>query len=340
MLNRMSIKQKLQISKHLLLALKVGVGASAAYFIAEFFHLKFASSAGIIALLTLQTTRWDTIRLSARRLISFFLTYGLCFSLPYLVKIPWLDYGLYVIIFAFVCEILGWRNVVSVNAVIGAHFLSTRNFSLEFMLNELYLVLIGITIAILLNLFHINSAYETNIIKNMRHVEHEMKKILMELAGYLRHQEMGKHVWDDTIKLEDELSHYLDVAHEYQGNTFGSHPGYYVNYFRMRMEQCGALLNMHKELQRISEMPQQADIVSEYILDMCEHVTEMNHPEKQMAQLERVVADIKNHELPKTREEFESRALLYHVLAELEDFLLYKKRFVESSDEEQFQMGT
>ena len=165
-----------------------------------------------------------------------------------------------------------------------------------------------------------------------------MKKILTELSGYLKHQAMGDYVWDDILKLGDDLEKYLDLAHEYQNNTFVSHPEYYIDYFRMREQQCGALLNMHKEMQRISELPKQAEIVSHYILDMCEHVTEMNNPEKQIAQLEEVVEEMHNQQLPQTREEFEGRALLYHVLMELEDFLLYKKRFVESIDEEQFRI--
>ena len=106
----------------------------------------------------------------------------------------------------------------------------------------------------------------------------------------------------------------------------------------MRKEQCGALLNLHKEMSRISELPQEADIVSKYILDMCEHVTEMNDPEKQISQLEEVTDGMKNEILPRTKEEFENSALLYHVLMELEDFLLYKKRFIESIDEEQFRI--
>lgn len=334
----MSEKTKLKISKILLLALKVGVGGSVAYFIAEFLKLDFASSAGIIALLTLQTTKWETFRLSFRRIITFFMTFGLCILLFYLVRTTWLDYGLFLFFMVLLCELLGWRTTVSVNAVIGAHFLSTQNFSYEFMINELLLVIIGITVAILLNLFHINSAHEAGIIKCMRHVEHDMKKILTELSGYLKHQAMGDHVWDDILKLGDDLEKYLDLAHEYQNNTFVSHPEYYIDYFRMREQQCGALLNMHKEMQRISELPKQAEIVSHYILDMCEHVTEMNNPEKQIAQLEEVVEEMHNQQLPQTREEFEGRALLYHVLMELEDFLLYKKRFVESIDEEQFRI--
>ena len=106
----------------------------------------------------------------------------------------------------------------------------------------------------------------------------------------------------------------------------------------MRREQCGALLNLHKEMQRISNLPKEAKIVSEYILEMSEHVEEMNDPQKQILQLEELTEDIKKRPLPESREAFESSALLYHILMELEDFLLYKKRFVDSIDEEQFQV--
>jgi len=51
-----------------------------------------------------------------------------------------------------------------------------------------------------------------------------------------------------------------------------------------------------------------------------------------------LVEEMQKQQLPQTREEFTGRALLYHVLMELEDFLLYKQRFVESIDEEQFRI--
>ena len=41
------------------------------------------------------------------------------------------------------------------------------------------------------------------------------------------------------------------------------------------------------------------------------------------------------HLLPVTREEFEGRAVLYHIMMDLEEFLLYKKRFIESLSEKQ-----
>lgn len=334
----MSERVKFKLGKMALLALKIGIGGSAAYYIAEFLNLEFASSAGIITLLTLQTTKWETIKLSVRRLFTYFLTFGMCMILCYLIRTPWLDYGVYLFVLVLFCESLGWRSTVSVNAVTAAHFLSTQDFSYESMMNEMLLVIIGITIAIILNQFHINDAHESGIIKAMRHTEDQMKKILKEMSGYLKNQPLGKHVWDDIRALEKELQDYLDMAHEYQNNTFVSHPEYYINYFQMRRMQCLILHNLHAEMRRLRNIPKQAQLIAEYMEDLSKYITEMNNPKMQMEQLDTLLAEMKNQPLPASRDEFESRALLYHVLMDLQDFLIIKKRFVESMDEKQLEI--
>lgn len=334
----MSERTKFRLKKILLLALKIGIGGSLAYCIAEFMQLQFASSAGIIALLTLQTTRWETLKLSIRRVISYLFTFGVCAILCMIMTSTWIEYGLYLFVLVVITEFLGWRSVVSVNAVIAAHLISTRDFSTEFLGNELLLVVIGITIAILLNALHLNDAHESGIIKAMRYVEHKMKEILEEMAGYLYYQQVGKPVWDDIHDLETHLDEYLDSAHEFQNNTFESHPEYYINYFRMRKEQCDALDNMHGQLRKMRTMPEGAEVVSEFIKEISEHVTEMNDPQALIEKLQRTVDHIGDGKLPESREEFENKALLYHVLMDLEEFLLYKQRFIESIDETQFQV--
>ena len=334
----MSEKTKFKLKKILLLALKIGVGGSLAYCIAEFLHLQFASSAGIIALLTLQTTKWETFKLSIRRVISYFFTFGVCGFLCVFLTSTWIEYGIYLLLLVVVTEALGWRNVVSVNAVIAAHLIATRDFSTEFLVNELLLVVIGITIAILLNLFHLNDAHESGLITSMRYVEGKMKEILEEMAGYLYYQQIGKPVWDDIRDLESHLDEFLDSAHEFQNNTFESHPEYYINYFRMRKEQCDALDNMHGQLQKMRTMPEGADVVSDFIKEIAAHVREMNDPQAQINKLQQTIDHIGDRKLPSTREEFENKALLYHVLMDLEEFLLYKRHFLESIDEQQFRI--
>lgn len=334
----MSEKLKFKLGKILLLSAKIGIGASVAIYIAELLNLQYATSAGIITLLTLTTTRWGTFRLSLQRLITYVVSVGVCWVIFSIIPSMWIEYGIFLFLIVLMTEWLGWRSTLSVNAVIGTHFLTTQDFTLGFAINEFLLVVIGISIAIILNLFHINSTHENGIIRSMRHVEHEMKKILEEVAGYLMQKSTGDHAWDDVVRLEKELEEYVELASEYHHNTFQTHQDYYVAYFEMRMKQCGALHNLHSEMRRMRQMPTQAHIVADFIMDISQYVTEMNDPKKQIEELEHTLEQLRNEPLPETHEEFENRAELYHVLMDLEEFLLYKKRFLEEINETQFRV--
>lgn len=334
----MNDKAKFKMRKNLLLSAKIAFGSSLAIYIAQSLNLQNAMSAGIITLLTLVTTKWETLKLSALRLVTYLFTIVVCYTTFMIVDDVWIEFGIFLFIVVLVGEKMGWRSTLSVNAVIGTHFFVSQDFSLKFIMNELLLIVIGIVIAILLNLIHINDAHEQGIIKSMRHVEHEMKQILIELAGYLVGRAAGNNVWEDIKKLEAELEEYVDLAHEFQHNTFVSHPAYYIEYFEMRMMQCGALHNLHSEMKRMREMPKQAHIVSDFIYEIAQHVTEMNDPRKLMDYLEELAEKIHEGDLPKTKEEFMSQAELYHTLMDLEEFLMYKKRFVESINDTQFRV--
>lgn len=334
----MNDRTKFQMKKIGLLAVKIAIGGSLAYYLAEQLGLKYASSAGTICLLTLQTTKWETLKLSFRRLFSFFVTFAVCFVLCILIPVSWFDYGIYLFLLVFCCEMVGWRSVISVNAVMAAHLFIERDFSYSFMKNELLLVVIGVSIAIILNLFHINRHHEAELVKNMRFVEERMRQILREMAGYLRNQSMGKEVWKDIADLRTELFHMVDVAQEYQNNTFVFHPEYYVNYFEMRKTQCIVLHNLHSEMSRLRNITKQAETVAIYMEDLADCVNEKNDPQVQIDQLESILTEMKNQPLPETRDEFESRAMLYHVLMDVEDLLLLKKRFISAMDEKQYEV--
>ncbi len=334
----MSEYKKLKRQKLLLLALKTAIGGSAAIYIAEKIGIQLAVSAGIITMLSLVSTKWGTLKLSLLRILTFLMSVALCWGVFQVVSSKWIEFGVFLFFLILICEALGFRNTISVNAVIGTHFLTTQDFSAEFIWNEALLVVIGITIAIVLNLVHVNGSHEQGIIQSMRHVEHQMQEILEELAGYLQQQKIGDHVWRDIAFLEKDLEGFIEQAVEYQNNTFHSHPSYYIYYFEMRLKQCGILQSLHSEMQKIRELPRQAEIISDYIKEVKKHVTEMNDPKLQITQLKCILEKMKQHELPTNFEEFENEAMLYHIMMDLEEFLLYKKRFIESIDAKQFQI--
>ena len=321
----------------MLQAIKIAIGSSAAIYVAEVLNLEYAISAGSIALLTLVTTKWETVKLSWFRLVTFLVSSVLAWIVFSQIQSEWLAYGIYIFLIVIISEEFGWKATISVNAVIGMHFMAKRDFEASFVFNEFMLVLIGITVAVVLNLFYDYAGQRKDLVRNMRYTENRMQMILGAIAAYLADKEMQYDIWAAIRELESQIHVFIDDAYEYQDNTFQSHPEYYINYFEMRMKQCNTIHNLHYEMKRIRKMPQQALIISEYVLYMMEYVTERNEPTVQMNKLKEIFQHIKEDKLPTTREEFESQAMLYHILMDLEDFLVYKKRFVNSLDDKQKQ---
>ena len=321
--------------KMLILALKIAIGTSAAMFIAQALHLQNAGSAGTIALLTIVTTKWETVRLSLARIVTFAISVLLVLLIFVNIHINWIGFGLYIFFVVLVCEFLGWKSTISVNSVIGTHFIVAQDFSPQFIANELWLVLIGTVVAFVVNLFSHNKNRQKKLVANITYVEAQLQMILRELASYLLRREMKADVWDDIRNLEARLKNLVVDAYEYEGNTFQTHTGYYMSYFEMRLEQCNVLHDLHYELQKIRSHTYQAEQVAEYMLYLVEYVQEMNSPEEQIMYLEAFVEDMQKQPLPKSRDEFETRAVLYHILTELEAFLVHKRRFVNALDEKQ-----
>ena len=168
----------------------------------------------------------------------------------------------------------------------------------------------------------------------MRYTEKQLQTVLRDLASYLMGKEMKEDVWDEIRAMEKQLHAFTMDAYEYQDNTFQSHPGYYIDYFEMRTQQFGILHNLHYEINKIRTVHKQAKIVADFMLYMVDYVIEIHVPTIQLERLKQIFEEMHEEPLPQTIEEFESRAMLYHILMDLEDFLIFKRRFVNSLDAE------
>lgn len=328
-------KHRREGQKILLLSTKIALGSTLAIFVARQLELSHDVSAGTITMLTLMTTKWQTVKLSVSRVLTFVLAIFIAWVIFLHVGNAYAAYGVFMFLLVCISAMLGLTATVSVNAVIGAHLFTGQDFSMQTIGNEFKLVCIGIVIALVLNLYHDNGQRKKELVANMRAVEQQLQKIILELAAYLIQFQMSHNLWGHIRTLERQLETYIQDAHEYQDNTFHFHPEYYIDYFEMRHAQCQVLDSLHNEMRRVRSRPKQAQIIAEYLLYVADYVVEINSPEKQLNRLHEIFADMKREELPKTREEFESRAMLYHILMDMEEFLLYKKRFVCRLDKQQ-----
>lgn len=178
-----------------LLAAKIAVGSSGAIFLAQLLELDHYTSAGIITLLTLMTTKWETLQLSVFRLITFIITMivgGIAF---HFIDTAWISYGVFIFFLIFLSYALGWHATISVNAVLGTHLLLDGSFGVAEVQNEFLLVIIGVVIAIILNLFRDYKHQRKTIIANMRYVERQMQKMMRELAAYFSDEEVKLETW-------------------------------------------------------------------------------------------------------------------------------------------------
>ena len=91
-------------------------------------------------------------------------------------------------------------------------------------------------------------------------------------------------------------------------------------------------------MQKVRTMPEQAHVIADYMLYMADFIREKNYPEQQIHRLEEIMLSFRESPLPQNREEFESRAMLYHIMMDLEDFLKFKSRFISGLDEQQLQI--
>lgn len=327
------LKDKKRLKRICSKSLKIAIGSGLAIILANLLDLKYEIFAGTITLLTILTTKWETIRLSLYRIVTFVFSVAVCFLVFNHLGGGWLEYSVFILIMVFFCEAMNWGATISVNAVIGAHFFTEADFSPSFIFNEFALLLIGITIAVVLSLYSNNRGTQKKVLKDMQYVEERLQEILSHMAAYLRKEPLKHSVWDDINELEVSIKDYIEDAYEYNNNSFSKHPEYYIDYFEMRLLQIDELHSLHYEMKKMQSMPDQAEVVAEFMDFVTESIGKMHALDMQLERLYSILEHMKTQELPKTREEFESRAILYHVLMDLEDFLLIKKRFVDELDE-------
>lgn len=243
-------------------------------------------------------------------------------------RLGWINYGSYIFLMVIGCYYFEWQNAVSVNAVMGTHYLMSPDYSLGFALSELFLVLIGTGVAMALN-WKMPSSLKV-IRQDMKRIEDAMQQVLREISGYLADSQSGELVWLDLDMLETDIHKGLKRAHEQAHNTMAEEDLYYVGYMEMRLQQCVMLQTLRERVWKIREMPRQAEPVSRYLDYVADYVHEETVPGEQLEKLGQVFEQMKREPLPVTREEFENRAILYHVLMDLEEFLFVKQRFSQS----------
>lgn len=304
---------------------KMAASATISIIIANLLGVKFGVTAGIISILSIQDTKKEALLVGGKRIIAATIAVVLSFVLYILLGNNPLIFGLFLLIFIPITKKFKMEEGMVVGAVLSTHLLTGSNINLSWIFNEEALTLIGIGIASIFNLYM--PSLESKFNKNKEFIEDQYKDIIYDMAKSLVTKSVPINERKRFKKVKSILEETRILAYKINNNYLFKNEFYFIDYIEMRIKQFDTIKRMNSHFSRFSITYDQTLIMSAFTENVGNNIYSDNDCVELLYKLNRLRAEYKCMELPKTREEFENRAMLFQFLNDLEDFLLIKKEF-------------
>ncbi|MGG2095548.1 aromatic acid exporter family protein [Bacillus sp. S13(2024)] len=303
---------------------KTAAGTALAVWIAQFFHLEFYSTAGILVILCVQNTKRKSLEVSIHRFLACLLSMVFAFFIFESIGYTPLALGLLLLLFIPTAVMLKIQEGIVTSSVIVMHLFSLQKITWLIVGNEIAILTVGISVALLINLYM--PSVESELKEYQQKVESNFKTILFEMAAYLRNRDS---VWNgkELIETEELLEKAKDLSFKKLENQFMREDDYYYRYFQMRQQQYEILERIMPLAASLSWSYEQAGMVADVIENIGTAISPESTGVISLRQLQEMREIFREMPLPKTREEFETRAKLFQLVYEIEQYLLIKSRF-------------
>ncbi|MER2191228.1 MAG: aromatic acid exporter family protein [Solibacillus sp.] len=304
--------------------LKTAVGASLAIAVAQFFDLEFFASAGILTILSVQLTKRKSVHAVYTRIVAS--AVGMLFAYIFFGIFGYnpLILAVVLVLYLPISVSLGVAEGFVSSAVILMHIYSKANFTLDLLMNEVSLMVIGFGMGLLVNMYMPDIS--VNIERYRVTIEQLYKKILAEIALYLRN---GDTLWDgkELIEAEQQLQKAKALAFLDVQNHLTRKDNLYYVYFDMREKQLEIIERVLPKITALPVMPEQATLVAEFMEDLSEHVHSGNTASHFREKLDVVKEEFAKMPLPHDHEMFLAMAALYQFIEEMDQYLMIKQSF-------------
>ncbi|MBT2732935.1 aromatic acid exporter family protein [Carnobacterium sp. ISL-102] len=312
-------------------AIKIALATTIAILIAQAFQLEYSVSAGVVAILSVLDTKKSSVIIALQRVGSTILALGVATILFQLVGFNTIVFGIYLLIYIPLAYKLNLEVGIAPCSVLVSHLLLEQSTSITWLANEMSLMVIGVGMAILFNLYM--PSKENQLMQLRDEIEEKMKHVLMNFAVVL---ETG-YPNDQVEIFIKELSVNLKTAEkmaylEFNNQLLSQNDDYMIQYIDMRQQQAKILAEMSIDISVCSLPTKQNDTLARLFQQTANQLHESNPAVDLMKDLESMLTDFRNSDLPKTRSEFENRAALFVLLNDFSRFIQIKKDFYEQQE--------
>ncbi len=236
-------------------------------------------------------------------------------------------FGVYLLLFSLVCYRFSWLEAIAMDSVLISHFLSEQSLGMGTVWNEILLFVIGTGMGILANL-HLRKR-ENQFNELASEVDDQMKQILHRMSQWLPKENKEEYHSNCFISLEQAIEDAKSCAMRNYNNAVFTTDMEEIDYIHMRERQSVILKEIYENIKGIAYLPEQAHAVSDLFGEIEANYDRGNTTEELMKQLQQLLDEMKIQPLPKNREEFEARAILFYILVELQKLLTLKWEFMK-----------
>ncbi len=318
--------KKIQWKQQLIKSIKIAVAAVLAIAIAGEWNLDYAVTAGIITILSIQNTKRETLKTAAKRGLAFLsalVIAAFCFGL---FSYTLWAFACYLFCFSMLCLWMNWVAAISMASVLISHLWAEQSMAPQLIANEAKLFVIGTSIGILVNM-HLHKR-QAEFEQLAEWVDHQMKCILRNMSAGLamtNKRECCKNCFEELETALDKAK--LCAALNYN-NSLLKASSYELEYISMREQQSVVLKEICENIRRLQYQPRQALQVARFIEQLERDYHRKNTVEGLLVRLEEFLSMMQKEPLPKSRAEFEARAILFYILMQLRMVLQLKRDFV------------
>ena len=306
--------------------IKLILATCLACLVASFLDLSSAVSAGIIALLSLSDTRRSTLKLAHNRFFSMILALTIGVLAFQLLGFHLWSLGLYLALYIPIAYKMGLEIGITPSSVLVGHLLVQESISLTLLINEFLLFAIGTGFALLVNLYM--PSREEEISHYYTLVEEKLKNILLRFNYYLSRGD-GRNKAQLVDELDSLLKEALRLVYLDHSNHLFHQTDYHIHYFEMRQSQSRILRNMAQQINTCQLAASETLILAQLFSKIAGQLSQTNPASSLLDDIERFLEVFRNRSLPKTREEFETRATLLQLLREAKIFIQVKVDFYQ-----------
>jgi uncharacterized membrane protein YgaE (UPF0421/DUF939 family) len=300
---------------------KTALAVVLSIYLAGFLCLDTYTFAGVIAILTLQATRKESLHAAGKLSLAAAVTLALGSCLFYL-----LGFHIYVVGFILLLSIpllvkLGAERGIVLSSVVSLHLFDAQVISWSVIGNEMMILFSGMVVSLLINMVYMPPRK-----KKLQEIRSQLAEECASLFGHLaNHLEQEGYVWDgkeiltiSTLIEQGKKEALVDVENAITRDEMESY-----QFFEEKERQFETIKRMLSVLSHVQKVIVQGQMLADMLRKIAGRIERGEQAQLGMMydEIRILRAEYERMPLPTTREEFEIRAALLQILNELENYI-------------------